>query len=233
MIRGARRTGRGEGSAPAFALGLVDSLLFAPAVFLWAAAFGAAAMLTGVGGAGALAMSAIVWSGAAQMAAIGAVGQPLLVVFATCLLLSLRFVPMSLVVAARLGGRPRWRRVVAACMVADTSVGMLTARPRVDAATYLAGQWVSQYATWVAGTAAGVVAARFLPAQLTALTDGLIGAIFAILAVQACDDRRGTLVAVGALVAVAALVWFLPSSLALLAGACGAAALGALGRSRQ
>lgn len=175
-------------------------------------------------------MSAVAWSGTAQLAAVTLLSQPVAVLFLSSLLLSLRFVPMSLALAGLLPDAPRWRRVLAACCLADASFGLLAAgRGRSPAA--VAGMWLPQYVAWLAGTAAGVLAAPLLPARLLEASDGLVAVIFAVLAVEAArTGRRPAAVAVAATIGAGAALLVLPGSVALPAAAVVASAAGAVVR---
>jgi predicted branched-subunit amino acid permease len=153
--------------------------------------------------------------------------EPLAVVFLSSLLLSLRFLPMSLALTGLLPGAPRWRRVVAACCMVDASFALL-ASGRVRTVAAFIGTWLAQYPAWVAGTAVGVLAAPLLPARLLEASDGLIAVIFAVLAVEAAAaGRRETAVAVAAGAGVAVAMLAVPGSIALPVAAILAGALGA------
>ena len=198
-----------------------------PGTLAWAVAFGAAAAGAGLGAPAAVGMSAVAWSGTAQLAAVTMLAQPLAVVFLTSLLLSLRFVPMSLALAGLLPGTPRWRRVLAACCMADASFALLAAG-RARSAAAVAGTWLAQYLPWVAGTAAGALAAPLLPARLLEASEGLVAVIFAVLAVEAAAAGRGNAAVAGTAGAgVAAAMRRLPGSVALPVAAVLAGALGA------
>jgi len=175
-------------------------------------------------------MSVIAWSGTAQLAAVTLLAQPLAVVFLSSLLLSLRFLPMSLALAGLLPHAPRSRRVVAAICMVDTTFALLAAG-RVGTVAAMVGTWLAQYPAWVAGTAVGVLAAPLLPARLLEASDGLIAVIFAVLAVEAAAaGRREAAVAVAAGAGVAAAMLVLPGSIALPVAAVLAGALGTVVR---
>jgi len=205
----------------------VAALPLVPGTLAWAMAFGAAATAAGLGHGWAVAMSVVAWSGTAQLAAVTMVAQPVLLVFLSSLLLSLRFVPMSLALSGLLPGTPRWRRVLAACFLADASFALLAAgRTRTVAAVF--GTWLAQYPAWVVGTAVGALAAPLLPGRVLEASDGLIAVIFAVLAVEAAlAGRREAAVAVVAGAGVAAAMLVVPGAVALPAAAMLAGALGA------
>jgi predicted branched-subunit amino acid permease len=172
-------------------------------------------------------MSVVAWSGTAQLAAVAMLAQPLAFVFLSSLLLSLRFVPMSLALSGLLPDASRWRRVLAACCLADASFALLAAG-RVRSLGAVVGTWLAQYAAWVAGTTVGVLAAPLLPSRLLDASDGLIAVIFAVLAVDAASaGRREAAVAVGGAAGVVAAMLVVPGSVALPAVAILAAAFGA------
>jgi predicted branched-subunit amino acid permease len=208
------------------AAGVVAAAPVVPGTLAWGAAFGAAAVAAGLRPPQAVTMSALAWSGTAQAAALGLLAQPLAVVFASSLLVSLRFVPMSLALAGLLPETGRLRRVVLGCCLVDASFAMLAAR-RVRMPAAVAGTWLAQYPAWVAGTAVGALGAPLLPARLLAASDGLVAVIFVVLAVEACAERRQAAVAVlaAAIAAVALLAVPGPLALLLAAGLAGAAGL--------
>jgi predicted branched-subunit amino acid permease len=197
---------------------LVESMPLVPANLAWGIAFGGAAAAAGLAPAVSIAMSAIAWSGTAQMAALGMQAQPLVAIFATSLLLSLRFVPMALVLGARLSDRPRWQRAILGCLIADASFALL-ARRHTDGAAYLAMTWVALYSTWLIGTAIGALAAPLLPAAVLSASDAVVAAIFAALTVEVSASHRAAAAALmGALIAVFA-AWLLPIGAAVLLAA--------------
>jgi predicted branched-subunit amino acid permease len=188
---------------------MVATLPVLPPTLLWGAAFGAGASSRGMAPAGSIVMSAVAWSGTAQMAALSLLGQPLPVIFATSLLLSLRFVPMSLSLGLLLREPRRWRRAVAGCLMADASFALL-ARSGGAVPGYLVGTWLTQWTTWLLGTALGTLLTPLIPAStLASASDALVAAIFAVLAVEACADRRQALAAIAGGATAAAASWAL------------------------
>ncbi|HXM55426.1 MAG TPA: AzlC family ABC transporter permease [Candidatus Dormibacteraeota bacterium] len=215
-------------AVPELRTGVVAALPLVPGTIAWGIAFGAAAAGAGLQAGGAVAMSVVAWSGTAQLAAVTMLAQPLAFVFVSSLLLSLRFMPMSVALAGLLPGRPRWQRILAGCCMADASFALLAAgRFRTPAA--MVGTWLPQYFSWVAGTAIGVLAAPLLPARLLEASDGLVAVIFVVLAVEtAATGRWQTAIAILAAAAAAAAALLLPSSVALLATAILVSALAAV-----
>jgi predicted branched-subunit amino acid permease len=209
--------------------GFLAALPLVPGTLAWAVAFGASAAAAGLLAPVAVAMSVVAWSGTAQLAAITMLAQPLAAVFLTSLLLSLRFVPMSLALIALLPGRSGPRRVLAAWCMVDASFALLAAG-RARSVSAVVGTWLAQYPAWVIGTAAGAVAAPLLPARLLDASAGLVAVIFGVLTVEAATGRREAVVAAGAAAGVAAAMLVLPGSLALPAAALVAGGLGTVVR---
>src|SRR5437879_11944107 len=118
-----------------------------PGNLAWAAAFGAAATGVGLSVGAATTMSAVAFSGTAQLAALAQLKQPLVVVFLTSLLVSSRFVPMTLALPGLLPDAPRWRRVLAACWVVDASFALVAAG-RVRSVAALFGTFLAGYLSW-------------------------------------------------------------------------------------
>jgi predicted branched-subunit amino acid permease len=205
--------------------GAAASLPLMPGNVAWGLVFGAAATAAGLRLPGAVAMSAVAFSGTAQLAAISLLHQPLPALFLTSLLVSARFLPMSVALTGMLLAAPRWQRVLAACSVADASFA-LAAATRTRSPWFVAGTWLTTYSSWVAGTAAGMLAAPLLPARVLAASGGLVAVIFAVLAVEVCASRRQAAVAAAAAAGVAAATLVVPGYVALPAMAALAAALG-------
>lgn len=205
------------------------ALPLSPGNLAWGIAFGAAAAAVGLPPGSALAMSAAVWSGTVQLAALSMLGQPLLVLFLSSLLLSLRFVPMSLALTTLLPTPSRWRRVLAACGLADASFALVAAG-RLRSPAAVLGSWISMYSAWIGGTVAGSFAAPLLPSRLLAASEGLVAVIFAVLAVEACTSGRRAAVATLAAAGVALAMLAVPGAVALPVTAVLASALGLVAR---
>jgi predicted branched-subunit amino acid permease len=199
-----------------------------PGNVAWGLAFGAAAVAVGMTPGWSVIMSTLAFSGTAQLAALGMLNQPLLAIFLTSLLLSLRFVPMSLALVRMLDGT-RWRRLLVACGIADASFAVLVARQARSPATVF-GTWLGLYPAWIAGTAAGAMAAPLLPSALLSTSDGLVIVIFAVLAVEVCVDRAQVNVALTSAAAAVTASLVLPGAVALPLAAAAASAVGLVRR---
>jgi predicted branched-subunit amino acid permease len=205
--------------------GFLESFPFLGGTLAWGAVFGAAAVLAGLGQVAAIVMSAIVWSGTAQLAVVKILALPLGSIFATSLLLSLRFVPMVLGVNHLLA-LPRWKRVLISCTIVDASF-FLAVRRRWDQGglgPYLIGAWVAQYGTWVLGTVAGANFGTVVPTGWLHTVEGFTVVIFVVLAAEICTTGRMTAAAllgaaIGLLLARVAPVGIAMVVAALVAGA--------------
>jgi len=124
--------------------------------------FGALAGQAGLEAGTATAMSAVVFAGASQFAALEQWGHPVPVVtvVAATLLVNLRHVAMSAALAPHLGRFPAAARPLALLGMTDEvwalALGRAAARPLTPG--YYAGLAVTLWAAWVVSTAAGYVA---------------------------------------------------------------------------
>ncbi len=128
-------------AVPTAAVGLTFGLLAGPVLGTWQA----------------VVMSALVWSGTAQFAALSVVatggGAPVAV--AAGLLANVRFLPMGFAVAPSLRGRA-WRRAGTGAVLVDASFALAHRGEGRFSGGLLVGAAPLQYAGWVAGTALGV-----------------------------------------------------------------------------
>jgi predicted branched-subunit amino acid permease len=172
-----------------------------------------------------LAMSVIVFSGTAQLAVLKVLSLPLLSIFATSLLLSLRFLPMIVALNPRLAV-PRWKRVLISWTVVDASFA-LAARRNAEAglARYLIGAWLCQYGGWVAGTLLGVVFGSVVPSGWTHTVEGLTVVIFIVLTLELSRSWRLAAAAVVGAGLALGLALAMPVGVAMVVAAAGGAAL--------
>src|ERR1700737_3763674 len=135
--------------------GLVAALTFFPSTLLLGAIFGASTGSAGISPPAAVLMSALVWSGAGQFAALPLWSEGGGVVVLSALALSLRFALVTASMAPMLVGRPRWLRAALAFCVTDENYALAVTRQKgVLEPGYLIGSWIPLYAAWVIGTAA-------------------------------------------------------------------------------
>jgi len=160
--------------------------------------FGVLAHGAGFGNAAAVVMSATTFAGSAQFAATSvlATGGGVAAAVTAALLLNLRYLPIGLSTAAALSG-PRWRTALTAQLVVDESWALAQRQGgRIDRSVLL-GAGLTLYVSWLAGTAAGVVAGAFVgdPARLG--LDAAFPALFLALLVPQLRSRSRLLAAAG------------------------------------
>lgn len=183
--------------------GARDGLPYAAASAVLALSFGVVAVEAGLPRLAAFAMSALVFAGAAQFAAVGILGAGggIGAAVGAAALMNSRFVPMGFALGPSLRGS-RLRRAVEGQAVVDSSWTMAGRGDGTFDRAYLFGHTGVQYAAWVAGTAVGA----FLP-DLDARAMGL-DAVFpafflALLAGEVRERRKVGVAVAGGLVALA------------------------------
>ena len=191
---------------------------YAAAGFLLSVSFGVLAREAGMPALAALAMSAIVFAGSAQLAAVsiiaGGGGVGAAVVAAA--LINSRFLSMGIALAPSLPGRPL-RRAIQGQAVVDAS-WVLAGR---DDGTFdrwlMFGSTAPQYVTWTLGTLAGVVAGSALPDAHALGLDAIYPAFFLALLLTELRKPGGRAVAAAGAVVALVLVPVAPVGLPVLA----------------
>jgi predicted branched-subunit amino acid permease len=204
--------------------GIRAGVPFALAAGLVGVSFGVAAKPV-MGAAPAIAMSVVVFAGAAQFAATAvlAAGGGAAAAVLAGLMLNARFLPMGMAVAGALpGGRVARGLQGQAVVDASWAVAHLGAG-RFDAQR-LVGATIPQYAGWVAGTIVGVVGAGHLGDPKALGLDAIFPAFFfGLLLSEAGDSRVARIAALAGAGIALALSPVLPAGLPILIA--GAAAL--------
>jgi 4-azaleucine resistance transporter AzlC len=141
-----------------FREGARAGLPYAGASGVLALSFGVVATDLGMPAIAAVVMSAVVFAGSAQFAAVGiwAAGGGVGAATAAAALMNSRFVPMGFAIGPSLKGG-RARRAVEGQAVVDSSWAMAARGDGRFDRPYLFGHTAVQYVGWVVGTAAGVV----------------------------------------------------------------------------
>jgi predicted branched-subunit amino acid permease len=190
--------------------GFIDALPFAPSVLALGAIFGASSGSVGLAPFDAVLMSALVFSGAGQFAALPLWPQGGLIVILSTLALSLRFALITTSLAPLLASRPRWVRLAVAYMVTDENYALSVTRARGAAfePRYLVGTWLVLYGTWLVGTIVGVLVGAQIPSDWVGPLEQVFPLVFLVLTVLLCTTPRLALVAClgGGLSVVFALV---------------------------
>jgi 4-azaleucine resistance transporter AzlC len=206
--------------------GVRAGIPFAAAGFLLSASFGILAREAGMPAAAAIAMSAIVFAGSAQFAALsivtagGGVGAAVLAVA----MINSRFLPMGIAFAPSLPGG--WlKRAAQGQPIVDASWALAARGDGTFDRWVLFGGTLPQYVTWTAGTVLGVVAGGALPAAADLGLDALFPAFFLyLLMAELREPTARGVAALGAVIALALVpvapagVPVLAASLAALAG---------------
>jgi 4-azaleucine resistance transporter AzlC len=209
--------------------GVRAGLPYALAGFLLSLSFGVLARDAGFSPAAAIVMSAIVYAGSAQFAALSivAAGGGLGPAVAAAALVNSRFLPMGIALAPSLPGGAVKRAV--------------QGQPVVDASWVLAGRadgsfdrgllfWSSaiQYLTWVSGTAAGALADDLLGDPSKLGLDAIFPTFFLALLLAELKEGRGRVTALLGAALALVLVPFTPVGVPVLAASL--AAFAGLGR---
>lgn len=206
-----------------FRAGLRAGVPFGIASFVLSVTFGVLARGVGFSAVGAIVMSAIVFAGSAQFAAITILGGGggIAAATAAAALMNSRFLPMGVALAPSLPGR--WlRRAAQGQTVVDSSWAMASRGDGSFDRHFLFGTTVPQYLCWVAGTSLGALGGGVLGDIDRLGLDAVYPAFFLSLLFGEMRDRRARLVALsGGLVALA-LVPFTPAGVPVLAASVAA-----------
>ena len=223
---------RDDLSAEGLLAGARAGVPFAIAGGLLAVSFGIVAKGAGLSQLAAILMSAIVFAGSAQFAAVailaqgGAVGAAVV----AAALMNSRFLAMGIALAPSVRGRPLWRAAQGQAVV-DASWAMAARGDGTFDRGLLFGATGIQYVAWVAGTVVGALGGGFLEDPDRFGLDAIYPAFFlALLLVEMRNGRARGVAAAGALIALA-LVPFAPAGVPILAAS--AAALAGLTRTAR
>ena len=206
---------------PARAAVLRDSLGLGVAVGLYGVAFGAAAVTAGLSTWQAVALSALMFTGASQFALVGVLGAggSAFAAVSSALLLGTRNTVYGVRLAPLLAPRSWVRRAATAELVIDESTAMAVAAPGRELGRL--AFWVtggSVYLCWTAMTLVGALGAGGLSGTAQAALDSVVPAAFLALlwprlrraANEPAVSRR---VALGGAVIALALTPFVPAGL--------------------
>ena len=153
----------------AFLQGLRDSVPVLIGIVPYAMIVGVAAVAVGMLAVDATAMSAVVFAGASQLAAIELIGRgaPILVIVATTLMINLRFAMYSAAMAPHVRNEPAWVRAAVGVLLTDQGFALATIRlrdhPDTPRRTYLLGVMIPIYTVWTALTAVGAILGAQVP----------------------------------------------------------------------
>jgi 4-azaleucine resistance transporter AzlC len=199
---------------PTLAIGMSFGVLAAPAM----------------GAAAAIAMSFLVFAGAAQFASVGilAAGGGLASAVSAGLLINSRFLPMGLAVAPALRGGPLRRAAESQAMV-DASWALANRGDGTFDREVMLGATIPQAICWWSGTAIGALGGTLLGDPAALGLDAIFPAFYLGLLAEEMSDRAALSSAVlGAAIALC-LVPFAPPGIPVVA-ASAAALLGLRGK---
>jgi 4-azaleucine resistance transporter AzlC len=201
---------RAHFSRPAFFAGVRDMLPMLTGIVPFGIVCGVGALSAGVSPLAALAMSLIIFSGAAQIAATQLIadGAPFAVIVLTCLVLSLRFLMYSAAMAPHLRSLDaRWRNLLA-FLLTDQAFAATIQRFRESKdlranASYFLGSGVLLWVTWGVSTLLGVLLGSVIPSSWQ--LEFVVPLCFIAILAPLLRDRVTIIVFVVAAVAVVAL----------------------------
>ncbi len=183
---------------------------------------GIAAVNAGLGLPEAVGLSAIVFAGAAQLAALELIGQdaPLAIVVVTAVVINLRMLMYSASIAPYVQELSSRTKAMVAYLLTDQAYALAIARYRTDDGTrsvaYYFGVAATLWVVWQLTTVAGVVLGTSVPDALG--LEFAVPLVFLALLIPAMED--GPTIIAGILGGVVAVVTAgLPLNLGLLAGA--------------
>lgn len=211
--------------AESFRAGVRAGIPFAVAGCLLSLSFGVLATDTGFSVPAAIAMSAIVFAGSAQFAAIAilAAGGGVGAAVGAAALMNSRFLPMGIALGPSLPGAPL-RRALQGQTVVDASWAMANRGDGTFDRWFLFGSTAPQYVTWVSGTVIGAVGGPIFGDPNALGLDAVFPAfILALLGAEMRDGRARGVAIAGGLIGLA-LVPFTPPGVPVLAASTAALA---------
>ncbi|RKQ90785.1 putative branched-subunit amino acid permease [Solirubrobacter pauli] len=168
-------------------------------------------------------MSFIVFSGAAQFAALTVLvtGGGALAAIAAGMLLNARWLPMGLAIGPFLKGGPVQRSIESVAIV-DSSFALASRGDGTFDRERLIGSTLPQFAAWGSGTLAGVVLGPVLGDPQALGLDAMFPAFFAFLLFGELRDRVRLSAAAGGAAIAFLLMPFTPAGVPVVAAACAA-----------
>ncbi len=216
-----------------FRAGVRAGVPFAAAGFLLSLSFGVLARDAGFSTVAAIVMSAIVFAGSAQFAAVAivAAGGGVGAAVGAAALMNSRFLPMSIALGPSLPGGAA-KRAAQGQTIVDSSWAMANRGDGTFDRWFLFGSTVPQYITWVSGTIAGALGGDVLGDTHKLGLDAVYPTFFlALLLAEMKNGRARGVAALGAGIALV-LVPIAPPGVPILAASVAAFA-GLVRRGRE
>jgi 4-azaleucine resistance transporter AzlC len=205
-------------SSPAARAGARAAIPFALAGLVVAMSFGISARAAGLPALAVIAMSAFVYAGSAQFAAVAILSQGGSVVAAVlaAALMNGRYIAMGVAIGPSLKGG-RTRRALEGQAVVDASWALANrGEGRFDRHT-LFGSSIPQYMTWLSGTVLGVLLGGVLPDPAALGIDAVFPAFFLALLVGELRDAEAGMAAVGGAIVALVVGLLAPAGIGILA----------------
>lgn len=187
---------------------------------MFGVSFGLLARTAGLGVVPPIVMSAVVFAGSAQFAALSILrdGGSTVAAIVAALMLNFRYAPIGLTVARILPGGPLLRLLYAQLVVDESWAAANRGEGRFDRRVLL-GVGASMWTMWVAGTAVGVLGGTALGDPEAFGLDAAFPALFVALVAPQLRTRTSILAAaLGAAIALA-LTPFTPAGIPIIAAA--------------
>jgi len=200
-----------------------------PALFgigAWGLVVGIAMVKSGLTIPQALGMTLVVFAGSAQLAALPliAANAPIWVIFATALVVNLRFVIFSALLAPHFSHLPWRQRLMLGYVAGDMTVALFLQKypseaPQVGKLSYLKGLLYPNWASWQIGSIAGIFLGSAVPPEWGLSFAGTLAIICVMIPLMAGRPALcGVLVAGAVSVLAAGLPYKLGLLLAVLVG---------------
>ncbi len=211
--------------------GAIEILPLCTFVFVLAATFGVAARQAGLSAWLASLMSAAVFAGGAQFAALALLGPPpsLVPILLGTLAINARLLLLGAALAPWLLHLPRWQRLGAVTVLSDANWAQAMrayAAGERDAGV-LVGAGLMMWLTWVIGTATGALASTAVPDVGRLGLDALLVGFFAATLTDGWRGKTDAPAAIGAAVVTLAMMALGARDWSIIIGAVGGAAAGA------
>lgn len=215
---------------PAFRQGAIDMAGIALGIAAWGLVTGVAMVKSGLSVPLALLMSALVFAGSAQLAALPLIasGAPVWVVWLTALCVNLRFVILSAQWRPYFAHLPRRRRAFVMYFAADLNYVLFMRRfpepaPAPAQLPYFWGGALTTWAAWQALSVVGIVFAQQIP---TAWGIGFAGVLALLGVVCSMLNDRASWIAAGVAGTAAVAAFALPLKLHIVVAIAAAVAIG-------
>lgn len=195
-------------------------LPFATTIFLLGVVFGASSKVTTISDKGAILMSALVFSGASQFAALNLWQLGAFSVILSTALLSSRFILMSASLSLEAQKLSLHQKVLLAFGIIDESYGLYISESyegkNKDFSSFFLSSFVF-YLCWLSGTLTGVLWGSKIPLAVQAYLEHVFPMVFLVLTIMTLDSLTSiTTAVVTVILFLIGIKFFSPSWLVLI-----------------